>query len=212
MESKRNGFNWISVGEGSTEICTSLNGRNWTEVNDGTNLLTTYKSVKWFQNRFFITGYAVAASNNPVIIIVSEDQYGQKWKALKRNSENVNSSINAISCNFRRENLITFTQNSIANNATIFTQPFILFGGVLITTDPTDTPISLYCIKNSVMYTSGIQILLSTSCNAITWNGTMWVAGGRGISNTMAYSYDGILWVGVGKEIFSHSCNAVAWN
>jgi hypothetical protein len=39
----------------------------------------------------------------------------------------------------------------------------------------------------------------------------MWVAGGRGISNTMAYSYDGILWVGLGKTIFTNSCNAIAW-
>jgi hypothetical protein len=38
------------------------------------------------------------------------------------------------------------------------------------------------------------------------------VGGGDGASNTLAYSYDGVTFVGNGTTIFSVKCNAVAWN
>lgn len=45
----------------------------------------------------------------------------------------------------------------------------------------------------------------STSCNAIFWTGTRWIAGGVG-TNTLAYSNDGITWTGLGTSIFSTGC------
>lgn len=39
----------------------------------------------------------------------------------------------------------------------------------------------------------------------------MWVAGGQG-TNTLAYSYDGINWIGLGTSIFATSVNSIAWN
>jgi len=38
----------------------------------------------------------------------------------------------------------------------------------------------------------------------------MWVAGGNGL-NTLAYSYDGINWTGLGKATFSINGNVVIW-
>jgi hypothetical protein len=40
----------------------------------------------------------------------------------------------------------------------------------------------------------------------------VWVAGGDAGSNTLAYSLDGINWIGLGTSIFSVSCKCIAWN
>jgi frataxin-like iron-binding protein CyaY len=39
----------------------------------------------------------------------------------------------------------------------------------------------------------------------------MWVAGGKGTTNTMAYSYDGKNWIGLGNTIFNSGCEALYW-
>jgi hypothetical protein len=50
--------------------------------------------------------------------------------------------------------------------------------------------------------------------NAIATNGNIWVAvGGSGtLTNSIAYSYDGITWVGLGVSIFSTAGFGVCWN
>jgi hypothetical protein len=40
----------------------------------------------------------------------------------------------------------------------------------------------------------------------------MWVAVGQGTINTIAYSYDGITWTGLGKSIFTDKGFGVAGN
>ena len=52
--------------------------------------------------------------------------------------------------------------------------------------------------------------VFSSQGNGVAWNGTMWVAVGSG-TNSMAYSYDGITWFGLGNSIFT-SGNGVAWS
>jgi len=47
--------------------------------------------------------------------------------------------------------------------------------------------------------------------NAITWNGKMWVAVGKGITSSIAYSYDGITWISAtGTNNINLKC--IAWN
>jgi hypothetical protein len=52
--------------------------------------------------------------------------------------------------------------------------------------------------------------IFSSQGNGVAWNGTMWVAVGSG-TNSIAYSYDGITWIGLGNSIFT-SGNGVAWS
>jgi hypothetical protein len=40
----------------------------------------------------------------------------------------------------------------------------------------------------------------------------MWVAVGSGATNTIAYSTDGTIWTGLGKDIFTGDAKGVAWN
>ena len=57
----------------------------------------------------------------------------------------------------------------------------------------------------------GAGIIFNGGGYAAAWNGQMWIAVGTG-SNTMAYSYDGIHWTGLGTSTFSTSGNGIAWN
>ena len=57
---------------------------------------------------------------------------------------------------------------------------------------------------------AGSGSIFSTWCYTIGYNGSMWVAGGRG-TNTVGYSYDGINWVAGGNP-FSHSVRVVKYN
>ena len=48
-------------------------------------------------------------------------------------------------------------------------------------------------------------------------NGNVWVAGcnangDTNVEHTLAYSYDGLQWTGIGKTLFSNAVNDVAWN
>ena len=45
----------------------------------------------------------------------------------------------------------------------------------------------------------------------MTWNGNMFIATGQG-TNTLAYSSNGTVWVGLGTTVFSTSGRNVAWN
>jgi hypothetical protein len=52
--------------------------------------------------------------------------------------------------------------------------------------------------------------VFSTQGKGVAWNGSMWVAVGSG-TNSIAYSYDGVTWIGLGVLVLTQG-NAVAWS
>ena len=76
--------------------------------------------------------------------------------------------------------------------------------------------------NNTIMYSSdGINWNASTQtvltlCNALAWNGSLWVAGGLSAStDVIAYSYDGINWIPSLEPVTiadMTECYALAWN
>ena len=56
------------------------------------------------------------------------------------------------------------------------------------------------------------SIGMFTHVNSIACNGTMWIATGNPGTDSMAYSYDGITWIGLGAVNFDQICNGVAWS
>jgi hypothetical protein len=52
---------------------------------------------------------------------------------------------------------------------------------------------------------------LARGINSIKYNGSIWVACSNN-TNTLAYSYDGINWIGLGTAIFSITATCVEWN
>jgi hypothetical protein len=59
-----------------------------------------------------------------------------------------------------------------------------------------------------LLATTSTTILASAS--GISWNGTYWIAGGAGATNTIAYSSNGITWTGLLKTVFSTRGNGIA--
>ena len=63
--------------------------------------------------------------------------------------------------------------------------------------------------NNGIEWTGIGNSIFTNECDAVAWNGTLWVAGGGG-TNTLAYSNNGIEWTGIGSSIFTDYCNIVA--
>jgi hypothetical protein len=53
--------------------------------------------------------------------------------------------------------------------------------------------------------------IFTTTGYCVCYGGTIWVAGGLG-TNTLAYSYDGNTWVGLGTTVFPNGCTSICWN
>lgn len=73
----------------------------------------------------------------------------------------------------------------------------------------------LYSRDGGMTWTGLGNSIFTTEGNCADWNGTMWVAGGSG-TNTIAYSYDGISWVGLGDISTGPTstlgpCTSVVW-
>jgi hypothetical protein len=66
--------------------------------------------------------------------------------------------------------------------------------------------------SDGITWTGLGSSIFSDSGSGIAWNGTRWVAGGKGSTNTLAYSSDGLTWTGLGKSIFSSNGSGIAWN
>jgi hypothetical protein len=84
---------------------------------------------------------------------------------------------------------------------------------------PTNSKQTIQYGSPTTIYASGVIANIDGQCN----NGNqvytfgpaipgMWVAAGSGTINTMAYSTDGINWIGLGKSIFSINGRDIAWN
>jgi len=73
----------------------------------------------------------------------------------------------------------------------------------------------LYSRDGGITWTGLGNSIFTVEGNCADWNGTLWVAGGSG-TNTLAYSYDGITWVGLGDIATGPSstmgpCTSVVW-
>ena len=71
----------------------------------------------------------------------------------------------------------------------------------------------IYSYDNGATWSVTVDgTLFDTKATGVAWNGTLWIATGLGSVNTLAYSYDGIVWYGLGKSVFTFYANTVAWN
>jgi hypothetical protein len=66
--------------------------------------------------------------------------------------------------------------------------------------------------NGSTWIPSATPSIFSTSANTAAYNGSIWIAAGKGNGNTLAKSTDGINWTGLGKSVFSTQATGVAWN
>jgi hypothetical protein len=67
-------------------------------------------------------------------------------------------------------------------------------------------------VNPSLTAPNPIQGFIFRGGYTITRGGSLWVAGGEGGGNTLAYSLDGLNWTGLGTSVFSTRCLQIAYN
>jgi len=85
-------------------------------------------------------------------------------------------------------------------------QKIVIAGGV-------GTSNIAYSLDGSTTWNE-ISNVFSSSCNAIAWSGSLWIAAGQDADEVskLLSSTDGITWNSIETTIFNKSCNAIAWN
>jgi hypothetical protein len=175
---------------------------------DSMNLLNSYLNIIDINTPSNTTISLPTASNDGQLINITIGNVTQQntYVILDTTTNIIKQSYNgvnwtSVSTSFQSGNQLLWTNPSVGKMNII--QPTII-GGV----GPYTT--MAYSL-DGIYYISLGNNVFSGSCNAVAWNGSIWVAGGQG-TNTLAYSYNGILWNGVGSSIFTVACYGVTWN
>jgi len=210
---------WIASGSGTYQIAYSFNGiTGWTGVGSyfasigyclatngvrticggdisSYNMIYTDDYVNWNFISTIISSIVYSASygNNIWVIGGSGASYNLAY------SYNGTSWVGAS--NFYG-NAVSYITYCLGWNGSYF-----LAGGNCITTFQFATSF------NGSNWQMAGSIPFSTAARCVTWSSTLaiWVAGGQG-ANTLAWSWDGVIWVGLGATTFSSICYGVTWN
>ena len=227
-----NGAMWVAVGYGtnaaSNNLAWSYDGKVWTgaTTSSGNPIFSTYGSAVTWNNSMWIS-----LGNGTNTIAYSHD--GKVWTGLGTSifgsfgSDVVWNGSMWVAVGCPPTNSIAWSTDGIEWHG-LGTGIFSSYGvavawnGSLWVAVGVGSPTS-----NSIAWSTdgiswtGLGTSLLTSGADIAWNGVIWVAvGNSNSSSTIAWSTDGKTWTGATNSngggnsltIFSHGCNAVAWN
>jgi hypothetical protein len=211
-----NGTMWIAVGTfGATgvdmanvisgsntknAIVYSYDGINWTGAPTSTGIFSSY-------------GFGIAYNNKRANTITFPRKLMVAGGA---------SSTNPLSYSYDGK---TWTSANSTNIFSVSTRGVAYNGKMWVAVGQGSTNTMAW--SNDGINWTGLGISIFTTFGlAIAWNGTMWIAGGScmnfpsgqspiqvGIpSNTIAYSYNGKDWFGLGTSAFIYQANGFAWN
>lgn len=186
-----NGITW--TGNGATIFTTQGNGAVWSgtkfvAAGSGTNTLA------WSNDGITWNGLAATI-------------FGTQGNDVAYNGTRfvaVGSGTNTLAWSNDGTNWNALTTFSTVGNAVVWMGSKFVAGGQATN--------SLAYSTDGITWTTNGNTIFSTSCLALSWNGTRVVAGGAGSVHTLAYSNDGINFTGNSKTIFSTQCNGIAWN
>jgi hypothetical protein len=201
---KWNGKMWVAGGEGTNSIAYSYDGINWCGIpgsNNNKMFSNFVTGVCWDGIKWIVCGANTTATDSDGVIgTIAYSSDGINWTKIK-------SSVNtyyicSVAFNSARPNSIVFPENkmvAIGESSGSVTTSIIATSSNGITWTQSNS--------GNSMFNSGRDVY---------WNGTMWVAvgvvGTNSGTNSIAYSYDGDNWTGLGKNIFSTEGNSLAWN
>ena len=209
-----NGNLWVAGGAGTYVLATSLNGINWTAVSIPN--MTAVFSVAWGPGKWIAVGlgsgtYTRAESSDGITWtpytsstggFFTGAAYGIIWSqgiwlaAGTPNGSGILFSLDGE--NWIPQIVAVFTTGRcVSSNGTLF-----LSGGSGASSK------LAYSLEGTVW--SALSSPFTDQVNAIAWGESMWVAVGQG-THTLAYSYNGITWIGLGTSIFSTAGNGVVW-
>ena len=187
-----NGNYWISAGYGGNSLAYSTDGISWfTNTKNTLSIINSIQPNYCISSTIFNTNYNLINYNiQPV------------WAAVGKSTTMgiILYSSDGLNWNNSNANVFSAYGSSIAYNGSIW---------IAVGSGVTNTIAYSYSLNLSWV---GIgNSIFSTSGYGIAWNGTIWVATGTG-TNTIAYSYDGINWNGLGLNIFTNYGNCVVYN
>jgi hypothetical protein len=210
-----NGYLWVAGGSGTYVLATSLDGLAWTGISIPN--MTTVFSVAWGP-----PGKWIAVGTGTGTYTRAESTDGITWTSYTSSTGGFFSGAaygiiwaqgiwlavgtpegSGILFSLDGENWIPqifsifTTGRCVSSNGTLF-----LAGG-----SGASSKIA-YSLEGSVWAT--VISPFTTQVNGIAWGENIWVAVGQG-THTLAYSYNGIAWVGLGTSIFSTAGNGIAW-
>ena len=209
-----NGSLWVAGGSGAYVIATSTDGLAWTGISIAN--MTAVFSVAWGPGKWIAVGtgtgtYTRAESADGITWtpytsstggFFTGAAYGIIWAqgiwlaAGTPNGSGILFSLDGT--NWIPQIVSVFTTGrSVSSNGTMF-----LAGG----SGPSSK--MAYSLEGSVWGT--VNSPFTGQVNGIAWGETLWVAVGQG-THTIAYSYNGIAWVGLGTSVFSTAGNGITW-
>ena len=205
-----NGTEWVAVGEGTSKIAHSYDGITWASVISPfttRGLCVEWNGVQWVAGG--VGAYEVAYSSNginwigvsltsPITAITYTDEV---WVGTS-SAGDILKSTNGITWSTASAGAFSSGGTSIAS----FRIPS--FTEFLCTTSPS---ISFKYSIGRISWSNVITII-SGEVNSYAWNGRRWLAGLSGGDDTLAYSDDGVNWIGLGKLVFTTECFQIAWN
>jgi hypothetical protein len=191
-----NGIDWIGIGNSIFSTAgnsVEWNGKLWTAGGQGTNSIAySYNGIDW-------TGIGTSIITNCVSILWD----GKRYIAVGTGANNMAYSYNGTTWSVE-------TGTSFGNNGLAWNDPSIGKSNINQHILALGTSSIFSTSKDGVRWkcVDGRNIF-SIAYNAF-WNGMMYVAVGEGV-NSIAYSYNGVEWVGLGNSIFTKG-KCVAWN
>jgi len=209
-----NGILWVAGGSGSHVLATSLDGIIWTGVSIAN--ITAIFSIAWGSGKWIAVGtgtgtYTRAESIDGVTWtpytsstggFFTDAAYGIIWAQgiwLATGTPNgfgILFSLDGV--NWIPQIVSVFTTGRcLSSNGTLF-----IAGG----SGPSSK--MAYSLEGTVWGT--VNSPFTSQVNGIAWGENIWVAVGQG-THSLAYSYNGITWVGLGTSLFSTAGNGIVW-
>jgi len=223
------GFNWTSYGQGYTPtLYGGATANNGTGMIIGTGLSTMNNLT--VQSGLYITGNTNSSSSSTGSLVVRSgvgiggalNVGGQLTSSTHYVNRNNSGIVVALGNN--GGGIIYSTDNGNTWNLPLnYNQYQMLRIGGGVAYNGTNRWVAVGYSNYAIGYSNdgktwypipNYNAPLSANGKCVVWNGTLWVAGGGNGQNynTLAYSYDGISWVGLGWTIFSQQCSSIAWN
>jgi hypothetical protein len=230
------GINWTGVVGSSTSIINigygiAWNGSIWVAVGSGgTNTIAISRDgINWYgRGKDFFTTQCNGIAWN-----------GSIWVAVGSGGNTVGYSRDGINWLYPSGSVFSIAGNSVActtdysiavgrgGHTIIYSTDgieWVTVGSSPFTTSGVDVAwngsrwVAVGSGGSSIAYSTDVvtwspattSTTILASASGISWNGTYWIAGGAGAINTMAYSSNGITWIGLLKNAFSTQCYGIA--
>lgn len=210
---------WVVVGYAAPPIAYSEDGIQWTNSNAANDLFVRGLGIAWNGSLWVAVGNgnnSVATSTDGINWLgqgtpALTEGYGvawggNKWVAVGNGIVyNIITSTDGINW-AGQDATLSIDARSVAWNGYMWV---VVGGGTTKIAYSYDAVTWTAVTNSSSIFVSG--------GTGVAWNGKMWVAtgadlsGGSNSNNSVAYSYNGINWVGLGKPIMDQGF-CIAWN